>query len=65
MTTQIEVLKAFKKVIQEEGAAAIYVHDLRVAQVADHIVVLYNGEIKEAGPVETIIGKSEHPTPNA
>ena len=63
VTTQIEVLKAFKKVIKEEGAAAIYVtHDLAVvAQVADHIVVLYNGEIKEAGPVETIINKSEHP----
>ena len=63
VTTQIEVLKAFKQVIKEEGAAAIYVtHDLAVvAQVADHIVVLYNGEIKEAGPVETIIKKSEHP----
>ena len=63
VTTQIEVLKAFKKVIKEEGAAAIYVtHDLAVvAQVADHIVVLYNGEIKEAGQVETIINKSEHP----
>jgi len=63
VTTQIEVLKAFKTVIKEEGAAAIYVtHDLAVvAQVADHIVVLYDGEIKEAGPVETIISKSEHP----
>ncbi len=63
VTTQIEVLKAFKQVIKEEGAAAIYVtHDLAVvAQVADHIVVLYNGEIKEAGPVETIIHNSEHP----
>ena len=63
VTTQIEVLKAFKQVIKEEGAAAIYVtHDLAVvAQIADHIVVLYNGEIKEAGPVETIIHESEHP----
>ena len=63
VTTQIEVLKAFKKVIQEEGAAAIYVtHDLAVvAQIADHIVVLYNGEVKEAGPVDTVINRSEHP----
>ena len=46
VTTQIEVLKAFKKVIREEGSAAIYVtHDLAVvAQIADHIVVLYGGE---------------------
>ena len=43
VTTQIEVLKAFKKVIEEEGSAAIYVtHDLAVvAQIADYIVVLY------------------------
>ena len=61
VTTQIEVLKAFKKVIQEENAAAVYVtHDLAVvAQVADHIVVLYSGEIMEQGPADQIIN---HPT---
>ena len=42
VTTQIEVLKAFKAVIKQEGSAAIYVtHDLSVvAQIADYIVVL-------------------------
>ncbi|MCP4044979.1 MAG: dipeptide ABC transporter ATP-binding protein [Gammaproteobacteria bacterium] len=62
VTTQIEVLKAFKKVIQEEGSAAIYVtHDLAVvAQVADHIVVLYSGEIQEQGPTEQIINNPTH-----
>ena len=63
VTTQIEVLKAFKKVIQEEGSAALYVtHDLAVvAQVADHIVVLYSGEIQEQGPTEQIINNPKHP----
>lgn len=63
VTTQIEVLKAFKHVIKVEEAAAIYVtHDLAVvAQIADHIVVLYNGEVKEAGPTETIINSPQHP----
>jgi len=63
VTTQIEVLKAFKKVIQEEGSAAIYVtHDLAVvAQVADHIVVLYSGEIQEQGPTDQIINNPTHP----
>ncbi len=63
VTTQIEVLKAFKQVIKEEGAAAIYVtHDLAVvAQIADRVVVLYNGEIKEAGPVHEIITNPVHP----
>jgi len=63
VTTQIEVLKAFKKVIKEEGSAAIYVtHDLAVvAQVADHIVVLYSGEVQEQGPVDQIINNPQHP----
>lgn len=63
VTTQIEVLKAFKKVIREERAAAIYVtHDLAVvAQIADRIVVLYNGDVQEQGPVGTIIGRPRHP----
>ena len=62
VTTQIEVLKAFKKVIQEENAAAIYVtHDLAVvAQVADHIVVLYSGEIMEQGSADQIINHATH-----
>lgn len=63
VTTQIEVLKAFKKVIQEEGSAAIYVtHDLAVvAQIADHIVVLYSGEVQEQGSVDQIINNPQHP----
>ncbi len=62
VTTQIEVLKAFKKVIQEEGSAAIYVsHDLAVvAQIADYIVVLYGGEIMEQGPADQIINRPSH-----
>ncbi len=63
VTTQIEVIKAFKKVIKDEGAAAIYVtHDLAVvAQIADHIVVLYSGEVQEQGPVDQIINNPQHP----
>ena len=63
VTTQIEVLKSFKKVIREHGAAAMYVtHDLAVvAQIADYIVVLYNGEMQEKGPVEVILGDPRHP----
>ena len=63
VTTQIEVLKSFKKVILEQGAAAMYVtHDLAVvAQIADYIVVLYNGEIQEKGPVEVILRRPRHP----
>ena len=62
VTTQIEVLKAFKSVIKQEGAAALYVtHDLSVvAQVADRIVVLYAGEVQEQGTADQIINRPTH-----
>ena len=62
VTTQIEVLKAFKSVIKQEGAAAVYVtHDLSVvAQIADQIVVLYAGDIQEEGTADQIINRPGH-----
>lgn len=62
VTTQIEVLKAFKSVIKQEGSAAIYVtHDLSVvAQIADHIVVLYAGEVQEHGPAKQVVTQPGH-----
>ncbi|WP_371229509.1 ABC transporter ATP-binding protein [Roseovarius sp. 2305UL8-3] len=62
VTTQIEVLKAVKKVIREEESAAIYVtHDLSVvAQIADRVVVLYSGEIQEQGTTDEIINHPKH-----
>ena len=62
VTTQIEVLKAFKRVIKEQGSAAIYVtHDLAVvAQIADHIVVLYAGEVQEMGSADDVISRPTH-----
>lgn len=62
VTTQIEVLKAFKTVIREQGAAAIYVtHDLPVvAQIADRILVLRYGRIQEAGTTEEIVRRPRH-----
>ena len=62
VTTQIEVLKAFKSVIKQEGSAAIYVtHDLSVvAQIADHIVVLYAGEVQERGSAEQVVNQPGH-----
>ncbi|AHG40913.1 ABC transporter [Pseudomonas syringae CC1557] len=63
VTTQIEVLRAFKKVVRERGTTAIYVsHDLAVvAQMADRIVVLCDGRIQENNPTEQILAAPEHP----
>jgi peptide/nickel transport system ATP-binding protein len=57
VTTQIEVLRAFKAVVLERGATAIYVsHDLAVvAQMADQIVVLSQGRIREQGVAAQIL----------
>lgn len=57
VTTQVEVLRAFKKVINERGTTAVYVsHDLSVvSQMASRIVVLKHGEIREAGRTAQIL----------
>ena len=63
VTTQIEVLRAFKRVIAERGATALYVsHDLAVvAQLADRVVVLSAGEVRESGATAQILGAPADP----
>ncbi|WP_116138112.1 ABC transporter ATP-binding protein [Trinickia diaoshuihuensis] len=63
VTTQIEVLVAFKRVIKELGTTAVYVsHDLAVvAQMADRIVVLNGGEVQENGLVDQVLDAPAHP----
>lgn len=63
VTTQIEVLRAFKSVMKKSGIAGVYVsHDLAVvAQIADRILVLRNGEVQEVGSTETILNDAKHP----
>ncbi|NIA57685.1 ABC transporter ATP-binding protein [Massilia sp. TW-1] len=63
VTTQIDVLRAFKKVVQERGSTAVYVsHDLAVvAQMADRIVVLRHGAIQENGTTSQILAAPAHP----
>ncbi|NVO24009.1 ABC transporter ATP-binding protein [Donghicola mangrovi] len=63
VTTQIEVLRAFKSVMQKGGMAGVYVsHDLAVvAQIADRIIVLKGGEIQEVGKTQQILHHPAHP----
>ncbi|MFQ1682319.1 ABC transporter ATP-binding protein [Pantoea dispersa] len=58
VTTQVEVLKAFRLVVAQRGVTAIYVsHDLAVvAQMADRILVLLQGKMAEYGTTERLIG---------
>src|SRR5262249_10624613 len=57
VTTKIEVLAAVKDVIRQHDPAAIYIsHDLAlVAQMADRIMVLRNGELVEESETATML----------
>src|SRR3546814_2706192 len=57
VTTQIDVLAAIKRAIEETETAALYItHDLAVvAQISDDIMVLRHGRMVEYGPVKQII----------
>ena len=62
VTTQIEVLRAFRRVVRERRATAVYVsHDLAVvAQMADHILVLRGGQMQELNPTAHILAAPDH-----
>jgi len=57
VTTQIEVLHAFRRAVRERKTTAVYVtHDLAVvAQMADRILVLRDGAERETGSTPQII----------
>ena len=57
VTTQIDVLAAIKRAIEETSTAALYItHDLAVvAQIADDIMVLRHGKMVEYGSAQQII----------
>ncbi|WP_421399841.1 ABC transporter ATP-binding protein [Agrobacterium fabrum] len=63
VTTQIEVLRAFKSAMRKGGISGVYVsHDLAVvAQIADRIVVLKGGEVQETGTTRDILENAQHP----
>jgi len=62
VTTQIEVLRAFRRVVRDRRATAVYVsHDLAVvAQMADHILVLRDGQMRELDSTARIISTPVH-----
>jgi peptide/nickel transport system ATP-binding protein len=63
VTTQFEVLAAFKHVIAQEGVACLYIsHDLAVvAQMADRIAVLRHGKTIEEGNTTDIMERPGDP----
>jgi peptide/nickel transport system ATP-binding protein len=57
VTTQVEVLRAFRRVVRERQVTAVYVsHDLAVvALMADHILVLRDGRMREVDATERLL----------
>ncbi|MFL6664853.1 MAG: ABC transporter ATP-binding protein [Rhizobacter sp.] len=62
VTTQVEVLRAFRRVVRERQVTAVYVsHDLAVvAQMADHILVLRDGRMRELGSTERLLDSPQN-----
>lgn len=61
VTTQIDVLQAFKSAVDDQDTTAVYVsHDLAVvAQIADDVVVLKDGGIRDTGTTTQILSSPE------
>ena len=56
VTTQAEILDLIKRLQAEHGMAVMFItHDMGVvAEIADDVLVMYQGKVMESGPVETI-----------
>ncbi len=63
VTTQARVLQTVRELCQHHQVAALYVsHDLAVvAELADHVAVMYAGRIVERGPRDAIFSAPRHP----
>ncbi len=62
VTIQAQVLFLLKELQEDLGMAILLItHDLGVvAEIADEVVVMYQGEVMEAGPVEPIFRSPRH-----
>ncbi len=63
VTVQLEILKLLRKLQAETGMGMIFItHDLGVvAEIADDVAVMHNGEILEHGSVQQILQHPQHP----
>ncbi len=63
VTTQAQVLRLLRQLQASRGTAIIFItHDLGViAQMADHVMVMYLGRVMEQGPVDRIFHAPQHP----
>jgi ABC-type dipeptide/oligopeptide/nickel transport system ATPase component len=62
VTIQAQILDLIKDVQQDFGMSVLFItHDMAViAEMADRVVVMYNGQVVEQGPVEQIFHDPQH-----
>ncbi|EMA55526.1 MULTISPECIES: dipeptide ABC transporter ATP-binding protein [Halococcus] len=62
-TTQADILRRLRTLRDERDIGVLLIsHDIGViAQTCDRVVVLYGGQVMEAGPVEEVLTAPEHP----
>ncbi len=63
VTIQAQIMRLILDQIRAHGASCVFVlHDLALAsQSCDHIVVLYAGQVMEAGPSGAVLAGPRHP----
>ncbi|WP_310821245.1 ABC transporter ATP-binding protein [Stratiformator vulcanicus] len=63
VTIQAQILDLIRKLRDERGMAVLFItHDLGViAEIADHVAVMFRGKIVETGSVEQIFSSPQHP----
>lgn len=63
VTVQKEILKLLRKLQQETGMGMVFItHDLGVvAEIADDVAVMHDGEILERGTVKEVLERPKHP----
>jgi oligopeptide/dipeptide ABC transporter ATP-binding protein len=64
VTIQAQVLDVMKKVMDEspDAATILITHDLGiVAELCDHVIVMYAGHVVESGDINTIFREPRHP----
>ncbi|CAN7673545.1 dipeptide ABC transporter ATP-binding protein [Bosea sp. LjRoot237] len=63
VTTQAQILRLFRELLTKHDSGVLMItHDFGVvADVADHVVVMRQGEVVEHGAPETVLKAPEHP----
>ncbi len=63
VTVQATVLRVLDRVLDAEGAAALFIsHDLAVvSQICSDVAVMLDGRVVETGPVARVFTEPEHP----